>query len=117
MLYVETEMASYETIEKSLADVYPKARLEHIFTDKALKALGFVDFPPCVFSLDMTWNEYEEMMDELMYIEVDAYNSSNGYDPDEDDEYYQKYLKYGWLWDLFYSASVSGKIKEVLVNT
>ena len=112
MLYIETNMASYETIRRSLDAVYPEAKTEHITTDHALKALGFIDYPPCVFSLDMTWDEYNRMMDELMQVEVDAFNTEDGKMPAEDDEYYQKYLEHGWLWDLFFNADDRGNITE-----
>ncbi len=105
MLYIETDF-SFEDIKRALQEVYPSARPEHIVTDYVLKQLGFVDYPPCIFSLDMTWNEYEEMMDELMQLEIDAFNTPDGKMPAEDDPAYQRYGKYGWLWDMFYNAKI-----------
>lgn len=62
----------------------------------------------------MIWDEYEDMMDKLIQLEIDAYNTEDGIEPSKDNPYYQKYLKYGWLWDLFYQANGNGKIKEFL---
>ena len=104
MLYIETNTASYQAIRKSLDAVYPQAKTEHIFTDEALRALGFVDFPPCLFSLDMNWDEYQEMMDEFINLEVDAFNTPDGKLPAKDDEDYLIYMKHGWLWDMFFNA-------------
>ena len=112
MLYVETDMASHKTIRKCLDKAYPQARTEHITTDRALKALEFVDWPICVFSLDMTWDEFENMMDALIQLEVDAFNTDDGEMPAEDDEDYQRYMYYGWLWDMFYQAQERKKITE-----
>ena len=112
MLYIETNIASYETIRRSLDAVYPEAKTEHITTDYALKALMLIDYPPCIFSLDMTWDEYDRMMDELMQIEIDAFNTDNLEISFENNECYLKYLEHGWLWDLFYNANDRGKITE-----
>ena len=60
MLYIKTNLAPYEKIRHSLDAVYPDAQTEHISTDYALKSLGFTDHPPCVFSLNMTWDEYDQ---------------------------------------------------------
>lgn len=106
MLYVETSTASYQAIRQSLDAVYPQAKTEHIATDEALRALGFVDFPPCLFSLDMTQDEYREMMDEFINLEVDAFNTADGKPPAKDDEYYLRYMKHGWLWDMFFNAKM-----------
>lgn len=114
MLYVETNMCSFEKIEKLLPDIYPSAKLSHIVTDYTLCNLGFSKMPFCIFALDMTWDEYENMMNELIQLEIDAYNTKDGKEPAKDDPYYQKYLKYGWLWDLFYQANENGKIKDSL---
>ncbi|MBR5428575.1 MAG: hypothetical protein IK118_09525 [Clostridia bacterium] len=107
MLLIETDMCSFETIARLLPDVVPGVRLKHIATDENLKKLGFVDYPPCVFTLDMSRDEFDDIMFALMDIETDAFNTPDGEMPEEDDPYYQKYLKYGWLWDLFFQAKVT----------
>lgn len=108
MLYVETDF-DYGTIEEHLHAVIPSIIMSHVVTDEKLKQLGFVDHAPCVFSLDMTRDDFEDMMDELMQLEVDAFNTPDGSMPPEDDPLYLKYLKYGWLWDMFYNATVTEK--------
>ena len=89
MLYITTDF-SYKTIEEGIKT----------------KKLGFVDCPPCCFSLDLSWGEFEDMMDELMQLEIDAFNTPNGEMPSENDFLYKKYEKYGWLWDMFYNADI-----------
>ena len=105
MLYITTDF-SYKTIEEGLKTICPWVKIKHITTDTALKKLGFVDCPPCCFSLDLSWGEFEDMMDELMQLEIDAFNTPNGEMPSENDFSYKKYEKYGWLWDMFYNADI-----------
>jgi hypothetical protein len=45
----------------------------------------------------MTWREYDEMMDELMQIEIDAFNTPDGEPPESNNEAYKKYLDHGWI--------------------
>ena len=112
MLYIQTATASYESIRQSLDEVFPQAVTTYISTDTALKSLGFADAPPCVFSLDMTWSEFDDMMEALEQLEVDAFNTPDGLAPAETDEDYQRYLAHGWLWDLFYNARRKDNITE-----
>ncbi len=114
MLYVETNICSFAEIKKLLPDIYPSVKLSHVIIDNVLYTLGFSEVPLCIFTLDMTWDEYEDMMDKLIQLEIDAYNTEDGIEPSKDNPYYQKYLKYGWLWNLFYQANENGKIKEFL---
>ena len=113
MLRVELFDASFEAVKKVLAEVCPSVRVEHVVTDKKLKELGFVDFPPCVFLMDTDWDGLEVIMDELMQIEVDAFNTPDGMNPPEDDPLYLRYLEYGWLWDVLFVADERGGIVEV----
>lgn len=105
MLYVTTDF-TYKNIEESLKVICPWVKIQHIYTDNKLKELGFVESPPCCFSLDMSWDEFEYMMDELTQLEVDAFNTPHGEMPSKNDPLYQKYIKYGWLWNMFYNADV-----------
>ena len=112
MLYIETDICTFDKIETSMSIVYPSAKIEHIFTDTSLKSLGFTDNPPCVFSLDMSWDEYNDMMDELSQLETDAFNTSEGSDSYPSNESYTLYTEHGWLWDMFCNAYYNDKIIE-----
>ena len=106
MLRVITDF-DYKTIDKMLHDLFPSIKMTHIASDRALVEMGFADYPPCIFTMDITWDEYEEMMLDLMQIEVDAFNTPDGEMPEKDDLAYLRYLEYGWLWDMFYNAEVT----------
>ena len=106
MLRVITDF-DYKTINKKLHELFPSIKMTHIASDRTLVEMGFADYPPCIFTMDMTWDEYEDMMFDLMQIEVDAFNTPTGDMPEKDDPAYLKYLEYGWLWDMFYNAEVT----------
>jgi hypothetical protein len=44
------------------------------------------------------------MLDDIVWIEICAFNTEDGKDPPEDNEDYQKYLKYGWMFDVLHDA-------------
>lgn len=58
------------------------------------------------FDNRMILNNIIYMMDELMQLETDAFNTHNGEMPSENDLSYKKYEKYGWLWDMFCNADI-----------
>ena len=43
-------------------------------------------------------------MDELIQLEIDAFNTEACEAPLPNDPLYILYKKFGWLWDYFYSA-------------
>ena len=108
MLYVKTNNY-YEKIRKSMNEVLPQIKIEHVLTDYTLQKLGFAQQAPCIFSMDITWKEYEDMMDELMMLEVWAY-----YDGEEHPEKpeFKRYEEHGWLWDMFFKAKEYKDIAE-----
>ena len=106
MYIVATDYISFGNLQTYLQDVCPYVKMEQIQDYWELKALGFVDFPICVAKMDMTETEYERMIDDLRQLEVDAFNTPDGKMPEEDDPYYVRYCKYGWLWDFFFNADV-----------
>ncbi len=94
----------YREIKKLLPDICPDVKFSLKTTDDILATLGFCDVPPCVVAFDLNDSEFEEMLLELIQLEVDAYNTPDGKDPKEDDPYYQRYLKYGWIYDVLFNA-------------
>ena len=108
MLYVEVDRP-FEEIEKSMAAVYPAVKPKHIVTDHTLKNLGFTEQAPCIISLDMTWEEYREMLLDLSDLETFAYIDG---EPDPESESYKTYVEHGWLWSMFWCAKDEGKISE-----
>ena len=115
MLRVETD-ADFDAIRRDITQLFPDIRIRHIHTDHALKELGFAEKPICVFVMDMTLDEFESMMDELSQLEVDAFNTSDGSLPEKDDPLYQRYRRFGWLWDMFYNARIEEVSAEDLTG-
>lgn len=108
MLLVETKTSNYETVSMLLHELFPFLKIE-LISDVSHPQIDL----PYSFTIDITVDELDEMMDILTQIEVDAFNTSNGEMPSIDDRAYQKYEKYGWLWDLFYRAEEYGDIQEI----
>lgn len=63
------------------------------------KKLGFVDEVPCQIEVCATEEQIQEIRDIALDFEFEAYDGPENYYPDEDDEAYQKFVRYGWLFD------------------
>lgn len=104
MLYFETNTEIYRKMSKLLPDIMPNIKLKLIVADTNLQRLGFVDYTPCKVQIDITDDDYLALLDDLIQIEVDAFNTIDGKDPPKSDPYYQKYDKYGWMYDILFGA-------------
>lgn len=104
MLYVETDKITYNRIKTLFPDLRPDTKITLIACDDNLERLGFCDSAPCLVGFDLTFDELDVLLKELIFMEANAYNTSNGYDPTDYDPDYQLYVKYGWLYNILYYA-------------
>lgn len=105
MIKLNLELPQYQRLEKQLPDICPDVKFYLECSDENLVKFGFCDVAPCVVVFELDEDDFEKMLyDDLVQIEVDAFNTPDGKDPPEDDEYYQKYLKYGWMFDVLHNA-------------
>lgn len=98
MYRLESSLNVYQRLKQCLFEIHPEIKLVLASCDYALASLGFVDYPPCVIHVDLTQEDMEELLEELMDFEIDSV------DMPELSKEYQTYVKYGWMWDIFYSA-------------
>lgn len=108
MLFVETKISDFETVHKLMNELFPQVDLE-LISNTSLPGIEL----PYSFTMSISFSELEDIMDNLMQLEIDAFNTVDGEMPSSDDPFYQKYVKYGWLWNLFYNAKEHGCIKEM----
>lgn len=97
----ETTLPFYEDLKQALSEFYPAVTVELISDDPMLKKLGFSDEIPCVIRVKATEEQIEEIKHLAIQTETDAYDTPDGELPAEDDPYYIRFLKYGWLFDFF----------------
>ncbi len=109
MYYVKTDRP-FEFVESRLHELFPEVELNHVVTDYALKELGFVDRPPCVFTFDLTEEKIEEIMDTINDFDI-AYcmDERSG----EDNPGYESLIRYWFLWDLFYEAEWVDTVEDI----
>ncbi len=106
MYRLETTKPLYEKIKELLPDIWPNIQIRLMSEDSNLVRLGFVDSVPCVVELDVDEKQFEEILYSFYDLEVDAYNTEDGKDPPQNDPFYQKYLKYGWIGDVLARAKL-----------
>ena len=103
MLYLKIEESNYNKMKILLPDICPDVEFDLIATDDNLKKLGLCADSPCVIAFNIDESRFDQMMDELIQLEIDAFNVSDGY-PSSDDPLYQRYIKYGWMWNVLHNA-------------
>lgn len=94
-----TDIPNYLRLKKCLSEIYPQVEVKLISSYPILKKLGFVDKVPCQIEVCATEEQIQEIRDMAIDFEVAAYDGPDNYYPDEKDEAYQKYVRYGWLFD------------------
>ena len=104
MYKLELSKKEYELFKNTLAEFRPNIKIELIQCDEALERLGFCESAPCIIHVDLTKEDMETLIDELMQLEMDAFNTETGEDPLPNDPLYMLYKKFGWMWGYFYSA-------------
>lgn len=110
MLVVEITGDAFEQVQECLQELFPDVTVELI--SKEISLPNGLEIP-CAFSLNVSWQKLEDMMQTLMQYEIDAFNTDARELPAADDPYFLQYKRYGWLWDLFYNAKSGDRIKEV----
>lgn len=108
MILVETKISDFNTVRKLMNDLFPQIKLE-LISDISLPWIEL----PYAFTMSVSLFELDAVMEDLMQLEIDAYNTEDDKMPPSSDPLYKKYIKYGWLWDLFYDAKEHGSIKEM----
>lgn len=104
MFYLNIEKSCYKRIKNLLPEIKPDIKILLINCDDNLQKLGFCSDAPCTIGFDLCREEMNDLLDELMQIEVDAFNTIDGEEPSGNSCSYQRYIKYGWLWDVLYCA-------------
>ena len=102
---VKMNMDDYNKVETLLPDVCPDVACFIKEADHALVNLGLCESAPCVITFGVGAKEFYEMLDMLNDIEIDAFNTP-GSTHDESNLAYQKYLKYGCLYDILSNAKM-----------
>lgn len=103
MLQIRVSRNDFDKINLLLPDICPKVSFSLISVDKNLEKLGFCDSAPCTIEFDMSAKDFYEMLDTLNDIETDAFNIENG---KSNNITYQKYLKYGCLYDILSNVNL-----------
>ena len=109
MVYLNISRALYIQISDLLPDIWPNIKIDLLAVDENLEKLGFCKSAPCMVSIDLSADEYEHLLDKLMQLEIDAYSTPDGKIPPDNDPDYIRYHKYGWMWDILYSAETQFK--------
>lgn len=114
MLQVKVSRNDFDKINLLLPDICPEVSFSLISEDTNLVKLGLCNSAPCTIEFNMSAKDFYEMLDTLNDIEVDAFNTENG---KSNNIAYQKYLKYGCLYDILYNAeriyNFIGEVKYV----
>ncbi len=117
MLQIKVNKEELNKIKSLLPDIYPEASFYLKTNDDNLVKLGFCDSAPYIVEFDMSAEDFYEMLDTLNDIETDAFNVLDSSEPSRSNPAYQKYLKYGCLYDILFLAertySTIGKVKYV----
>ena len=101
---VKINFDDYNKVERLFPDIFPNIPFFIKEADHNLKKLGLCEYVPCIVMFALDNDEFEDMLNELIDIETNAFNTKNGEHPKDDDPLYQKYLKYGCLYEILYNA-------------
>ena len=115
MIIADISKSLAELYKSLLAELRPDWKVEIIIGDYNLWKLGFVKEIPCSLDLDVSEEEISELHDEIIYMEIDAYNdggllTKNPLDMSEQEKkeyrelkkFEKKYRKYELLEGLCY---------------
>ena len=117
MVRIKVDRDDFVKINTLLPDLFPNVNIALKEQDEMLEKLGFCHRAPCIVEIDVTVSGFYEMVDALNDLEIEAYNTPYGGEPSSENITYQKYLKYGCLYDILYVAekefSCIGRVKYV----
>ena len=96
----EVTLEEYEKLKEALAEVFPNIEVELLVRDDALYNLGFTDKTPCIIDLKASEEQFDEIIEFAIDLEVEVYNVPDDRKIDKNDTSYIKFEKYGWLFSL-----------------
>lgn len=102
MLYKDMPKATAERIIAALQELHPEVTARIVDEDPALFKLGLIEDIPCQLELGLTQEEAERLYDEIISMEIDAYNYTDKdlRDPvkrRQQKEYEHRYLRFAFL--------------------
>lgn len=102
MYYVKANRITYQMFQESFPELRPDNQIELIQMDTNLELLGFIDCAPCVFSIDISKEDLEVLIEELaeMLEYVDCFIEGDKIE----DQQYQHCIKYGWMYNYLKQA-------------
>ncbi|MBQ4568560.1 MAG: hypothetical protein IJA62_00645 [Ruminococcus sp.] len=106
MVKLTLDISSYNRIKTLLPEICPEVEFHLEYIDENLDKLGFCKSAPCFVAFELDEQGFNELIDTLSYIEIDAFNTPNGENPKSDSFAYHKYLKYGCLFDILNNAEI-----------
>mgnify|MGYP006991682958 CR=1 FL=1 len=116
MIQVYLNTSEFNKISELLPDICPEVKFTLKAQDDNLVKIGLAESAPCIIEFDTSVEDFYDMLDTLNDIEIDAFNT-NDIEPSERNTDYQKYLKFGCLYDILYTAKRTyptiGKVKYV----
>lgn len=104
MVQLKINRDDFDKIKSLLPDICPAVSFSLQIEDNNLVKLGFCNSAPCVVGFDMSVQAFYEMLDTLNDIEIDAFNGLDSTELSRNTPAYQKYLKYGCLYDILFMA-------------
>ena len=106
----DTDRKKYELLKERLNELYPEYEVRMTDCDINLERLGFVDSAPCRARIDITEQQYEDLLDELIGFEINAYNN----DPWSSDASVEMQLceRYTWMYDYLLCAEMEEEENE-----
>ena len=109
MLKFHLDKNDYEKVAELLPELFPEIEIQLEMCDENLVNLGFCQFAPCIVTLNISQEKFEDIIDELIDIETDAFDTKYGNHPKDDDPIYQKYLKYGCLYNILNNVEITAE--------
>ena len=117
MIQIKVNKNDFDKINELLPDICPDVSFSIKIQDDNLEKFGFCESAPCIVEFDMSTEEFYEMLDTLENIEIDAFNILERSEPHRNNPAFQKYLKYGCLYEILFFAKriykTIGKVKYV----
>lgn len=103
---LQLDKNDFDMVSSLLPDIYPNVAFSLKVQDDNLVKLGICDVALCIVEFDLSIEEFSDMLDGLIDIEVDAFNSTDDTDFLLTTQSWQKYLKYGQLYSVLFNAKI-----------
>ena len=109
MLKFHLDKNDYEKVAELLPELFPEIKIQLEMCDENLVNLGFCQFAPCIVTLNISQEKFKDIIDELIDIETDAFDTKYGNYPKDEDPIYQKFLKYGCLYNILNNVEITAE--------